>query len=145
MYKETECLRNYFITESIKADENEKSRQTMFSICHPCFSEEFFKIQTAPIKTTCKYLLNFKLPFAHFYSIFVHSLRENSLFQTLPQDGTNSVFCLDCSTLEQTGTKCLMRVFTQIENVRMGHFYRHTDFMTFILQTKLKLSAKITA
>ena len=32
MYKETECLRNYFITESIKADENEKSRQTMFSL-----------------------------------------------------------------------------------------------------------------
>ena len=24
IYKETECLRNYFITESIKADENEK-------------------------------------------------------------------------------------------------------------------------
>ena len=41
MYKETECLRNYFITESIKADENEKSRQTMFSLCHPCCNEEF--------------------------------------------------------------------------------------------------------
>ena len=55
MYKETECLRNYFITESIKADENEKSRQTMFSLCHSCCYEEFFKIQTAPIKTASIY------------------------------------------------------------------------------------------
>ena len=55
MCKETECLRNYFITESIKADENEKSRQTMFSLCHSCCYEEFFKIQTAPIKTASIY------------------------------------------------------------------------------------------
>ena len=30
----------------------------------------------------------------------------------------------------QSGTKRLMRLFTQIENVRMRHFYKHKDFMT---------------
>ena len=66
MYKETECLRNYFITESIKADENEKSRQTMFS------------------------LLNFIPPF--YIPLLLISFLRNSLFQTLPQDVIPTVF-----------------------------------------------------
>ena len=144
IYKETECLRNYFITESIKADENEKVQANKCSFSAILSVKKKLGPCLGCIKTTCRQRFNLKLHSTHLYPIFVNFCVKNSLFQTLPQDGTISVFCLDCSTLEQTGAKCLMRVFTQIENVRMGHFYRHTDFMTFILQTKLKLCAKIT-
>ena len=47
---------------------------------------------------------------------------------------SDAMLCLSrvpiLSGSRQSGTKRLMRLFTQIENVRMRHFYKHKDFMT---------------
>ena len=65
IYKETECLRNYFITESIKADENEKVWANKCSFSAILSVKKKLGHCLGCIKTTCRQRFNLKLHSTH--------------------------------------------------------------------------------